>query len=120
MKKDIYEKPNIELISLLNIDIITESSGEGGDVDPVSNEGENNSNSAGTNEVDASPWTKNDSLESHGIFDRFWNIFDEISSGSEVQDNTPIDEGGQEEVPVEQTPTEDNNVDDSSNDWFNN
>lgn len=104
--KELYEKPKLETISLVDIDIITSSAGEGGDV-PVENDNDNSSNSANLNEIDPSPWTKNDSSESHGFFDRFWNIFDDYASQGDAQDNTPVDNGIQE-TPSEEVPAEEN------------
>lgn len=106
MKKELYEKPKIETISLVDVDIITASAEEGGDV-PVEDDDDNNSNSANSNDIDTSPWTKNDSFESHSFFDRFWNIFDDSASQGDAQDNTPADNGTQE-TPVEEVPTEEN------------
>ena len=103
--KELYEKPKLETISLVDIDIITSSAGEGGDV-PVENNG-NGFNNIDANEIDPSPWTKNDSSESHGFFDRFWNIFDDYASQGDAQDNTPVDNGIQE-IPSEEVPAEEN------------
>lgn len=117
MKKELYEKPEIEIISLLNVDIITESAEEGGDV-PV--EDDENANGL-LNETDLCPWVKDENgegcqegteQETGGeqgggldIIDGIKDIIipsDDISEGTPIEDNIiPSSENIQEEIPAE-------------------
>lgn len=117
MKKELYEKPEIEIISLLNVDIITESAEEGGDV-PV--EDEENANNL-LNEVDLSPW-EDDKVgetgqegaqqesggEQGGIAEIIDDIKDIITPSDNIPEEMPIEENItpseniQEEIPVEE------------------
>lgn len=87
MKKELYEKPNIEIISLINVDIITSSAGEGGGVDPDANGNSSNDFLDKLNEVDASPWARDNGEEGgHSFFD---DLKEAIEQGS--QEETPVD-----------------------------
>lgn len=105
MKKELYEKPEIEVISLLNVDIITESAEEGGDV-PV----EDDENANNLNEVDLSPWAEDEAgNEQGGITDIIDDIKDALTPGDNTPEETPIEEdittpseNIQEEIPVEE------------------
>ena len=105
MTKELYEKPEIEEISLLNVDIITESAEEGGDV-PV----EDDDNAANLNEVAESPWeegtregTEGGEItdpETGGGQENMPDIADDIEEA--IEDIITPDEEIHEEIPVEE------------------
>ena len=112
MEKELYEKPDIEEISLLNVDIITESAEEGGDV-PV----EDDDNAANLNEVAESPWEEGTGEEgtetgegteggeitdpeTGGGQENMPDIVDDIEEA--IEDIITPDEEIQEEIPVEE------------------
>lgn len=113
MKKEKYEKPTLEIINLLDVDIITASSPtEGGNIKPF---GFSSPSPSKTPTTSSTPWSKESPSAISQIMDGIKEIAEDLVPTGKI-DSNPADIGNVTGNVEENTPSNNNSESTSSDD----